>query len=282
VGIYCDDGSAAAAARDRLIAAGRSDLSAFVESRAAEAETAVALACSIATRTACAVHLRQLSTSGSIAIARSARRQGADVSVEVTPHHLALSDPQARARGLKVLPPLRSAVDRAALRRAVVEGAVDIVASDHAPHAPAEKQRSNVWDVPAGLPGVQTMLSALLGVFGRAAAPLVARVCAQAPASRFGLSRKGAIEPGRDADLVLVDVDASWRVDPAALYSHGAGSPFEGDRLPGVVRTTILRGQVIYHDGDFPSQPLGRWLRPSHQAASGHLSEPVAQPGMNV
>lgn len=267
VGIYCDNGQEATAARDRLVDAGRRDLAAFMDSRSADAEAAAAAtACAAALRTGAAVHLRQLSTAAAIAVARAAQDGSADISVEVTPHHLVLNADDALARGLKVLPPMRSSGDRAALRRALADGSIDVVASDHAPHAAAEKEQRNIWDVPAGLPGIQTMLSVLFKVLGAQAAPLIARVCSETPARRFGLAAKGGIEPGRDADLVLVDTGASWLVEPSALYSRGAGVPFSGDRLPGVVHTTILRGRIVYQDGRFPGPPDGRWLRPQRVA----------------
>jgi dihydroorotase len=168
-----------------------------------------------------------------------------------------------------VLPPLRAAAHGEALRSALRAGALDVVASDHAPHAPAEKAAGDVWSAPAGLPGLETLLGVLMTVFGRAAPEIVARACAAAPAARFGLAgRKGRIAVGLDADLVLVDQAATWTVGRERLHTRAQDSPFAGRELAGAVRHVLRRGELLVADGAaVAGHGPGKWLRPA--AAAG-------------
>ncbi len=267
VGVYCEDPSIAAGAKQALLGAGRRDPAAHVESKPPIGERlGVQLVCTLAAEVSAAVHLRQISTAGALRVARQARASGADVTVEVTPHHLSLTA-EVEAHGgpdLKVSPPLRDAADVDALRQGVASGQVDVVATDHAPHAASEKAagRADIWAAPGGFPGLETLLSVLLQVFGDVAPELIARVCAESPAHRFGLAhRKGRIAPGLDADLVLLDPTATWRVDPARLHTRAGFSPYAGAALPGVVRSTLLRGEIVAREREIVAEPRGQWLR---------------------
>lgn len=269
VGVYCEDDSLRAAATRKLQGAGRVDPSAHVESRdPLGEEIAASLACAVAHDTGADVHLRQISTAAALGVAKQARAAGARVTVEATPHHLCLTaeDEVSGGPGLKVSPPLRSAGDAAALRAGVADGSVDIVATDHAPHAPSEKAAGerDIWAAPGGFPGLETLLSVVVDLFGDESPETIARVCADAPARRFGLGgRKGRIAPGYDADLVLLDLGATWQVDSEKLHTRATASPFAGRALPGVVRYTLLRGCVLARDREIVDRPRGQWLRPT-------------------
>ncbi len=275
VGVYCEDESLRLSATRRLQAAGRRDPLAHIESKIPFGEELAALlACTLARDTGAELHLRQISTAAALDVARRARLDGARVSVEVTPHHLSLTaeDEVRGGPAMKVSPPLREPADAAALRAGVADGTVDIVATDHAPHAPEEKAAGehDIWAAPGGFPGLETLLSALVALFGADAPEVIARVCADAPARRFGLGdRKGRIAPGFDADLVLLDLDATWEVIPKALHTRAASSPFAGRRLPGVVRSTLVAGCVVAQDRAIVGEPRGRWLRPVGRAEGG-------------
>jgi dihydroorotase len=264
VGVYCEDPAIVAVGVQS--AADRTDwsLEAFVAARPNRGEVSgVRTAIGMAARTSAAIHLRQLSLGASLELARAARGNHVDITVEVTPHHLTLSSDDAVREGLQVLPPLRAAEDAAALRAGVLDGLVDIVATDHAPHSEAEKAegRTNAWAAPAGLPGLDAIVAVMFETFGSAAAATIARVCSTNPADRFRLGRKGRIEVGADADFVVVDPSASWTLERTQLQSRGATPPFIGRQFGSSVRATFLRGRLIASDREVTSEASGEWIR---------------------
>ncbi|VTT85507.1 Dihydroorotase [Halorubrum sp. DM2] len=181
-----------------------------------------------------------------------AGRAGTDaapsVTCEVTPHHLFLSRERTRSLGTfgRMNPPLRSEERREALFARLAAGDVDVVATDHAPHAVDEKRRGLV-DAPSGVPGVETLYPLLLESVrtGELSLERVRDVVAANPAETFGLDRKGRVAEGYDADLVLVDTADPREIEAAALHSACAWTPFEG--LRGVFpEVTLVRGEVVY------------------------------------
>ncbi|MFA9517590.1 dihydroorotase [Halopenitus sp. H-Gu1] len=191
---------------------------------------------------------------GRIHVAHTSTPEGIDATVgttatcEVTPHHLFLSTDDCDRLGTfgRMNPPLRDPDRRAAVFERLRDGHVDVVATDHAPHAAMEKRRT-LTDAPSGVPGVETMVPLLLEAVRRDELTLerVRDVTARNPASIFGLARKGAIEPGRDADLVLVDLEDPREIEAAALHSKCGWTPFEG-RSGVFPETTIVRGRLAY------------------------------------
>lgn len=195
----------------------------------------------------------------SLHIAHTSTPEGVDAAVaagltcEVTPHHLFCSREDLDTLGTfgKMNPPLRSEARRSALFDRVVDGPVDMIATDHAPHTRAEKDAA-VWDAPSGVPGVETALPLLLEAArqGQLSYERVRDLTATNPADRFGLSRKGRIETGRHADLVLVDPDRSRTIRGEQLHTKVDWTPFEG--RAGVFPTwTMVRGAFVYRDGTF-------------------------------
>ncbi|WP_459820926.1 dihydroorotase [Halorubrum luteum] len=187
-------------------------------------------------------------------IAHTSTPEGIDVvadseaTCEVTPHHLFLSRENARRLGTfgRMNPPLRSEERRAAVFERLRDGDVDVVATDHAPHTVSEK-RQTLSDAPSGVPGVETMYPLLLEAVrtGELSLERVRDVVAANPASIFGLDRKGRIEEGRDADLVLVDLTNPREIEAGALHSRCGWTPFEGSQ--GVFpELTVVRGEVVY------------------------------------
>ena len=165
----------------------------------------------------------------------------------------------------KVVPPLRSDDDALAMRRALAAGRISIVATDHAPHAPHEKD-AGMEKAPGGFPGVQTLLPLLLKlVFDNALsyADLV-RVACEQPARIFGLyPRKGALLPASDADVVVVDPSRPMRIRNADQASKAARTPFDGWDIPATPRLTLLRGEAVAAEGKIVGPPRGRFVRPS-------------------
>jgi dihydroorotase len=235
----------------------RDDADAWSAFRTAEAEAAaVDLACDVASETDAQVHIAHTSTPEGVDAAHDA-----GLTCEVTPHHLFLSREDLDELGTygRMNPPLRSETRREAVFERLVDGTVDVVATDHAPHTRAEKAAS-IWDAPSGVPGVETALPLLLEEArqGTLSYERVRDVTAANPADIFGLPQKGRIEVGRDADLVLVDPDASREIRGTDLHSKCEWTPFEGKR--GVFpELTTVRGTVVYRDtnaGRTPSDEL--------------------------
>ncbi len=199
------------------------------------------------------LHLCHLSTAGSVELVRQAKVQGLRVTAEVTPHHLALTDSDLATydTNLKVKPPLRSADDRDALRAGLADGAIDVVATDHAPHAVEEKE-AEFDQAPPGTIGLETALAVILTeLVGPGGLTLTRAVEAMsaAPAKILGaMDHGGPIEPGRPANIVVFDPEAEWLVEPP-FASRSRNSAFLGRRLKGRVVHTMLRGKLVVSDG---------------------------------
>lgn len=196
------------------------------------------------------LHVCHVSTAGSVELLRAARARGVRVSAEVTPHHLLLTDDLVASYDpvFKVNPPLRPAGDVAALRQAVVDGVIDAIATDHAPHAVEDKECEWAYARP-GMLGLQTALPVALEVFGDRW-DLIAERMSRAPARLAGLEDHGRYPaPGAPANLTLVDPAARVTVDPSELASRSRNTPFAGMTLPGRVVATFLRGEPTVLDG---------------------------------
>lgn len=199
------------------------------------------------------LHVCHVSTAGSVEIVRWAKSRGIDVTAEVTPHHLMLTDELVRGYDpvFKVNPPLRPAEDVAALQRALADGTIDIVATDHAPH-PVESKDCE-WAVAAmGMTGLETALSVVQHVMvepGLLDWAQVATRLSVLPARIGRLEGHGRpVAPGEPANLTLVDPSVRWVVEPRAMATAGRNSPFRGMELPGQVVATFLRGRPIVVD----------------------------------
>ncbi len=222
---------------------------------AAAEESIVARDCLLARAAGARLHVCHVSTAGTVDVLRWARQHGVrTVTSEVTPHHLLLTDERLATYDPvnKVNPPLRTGGDVEALRGALAEGVVDCVATDHAPHAPQDKECE--WSAARpGMLGLQTALSVVVQTMVRPGLldwRGVARVMSERPAvvgRAIGQGRPLAV--GEPATLVLVDPDARWTVRGAELASLSANTPFEGMTLPARVVSTLLRGRVTADDG---------------------------------
>lgn len=208
------------------------------------------------------LHICHVSTAGSVEIIRWAKARGVDVTAEATPHHLALTDQEVRGYDalFKVNPPLRTATDMQAVREALADGTIDIVATDHAPHPLEDKECE--WAAAAmGMTGLETALSVVQLAMvdtGLMTWKRVAEAMSTRPA-RIGrlTNHPGVIKEGAPAHLTLVDPSARRVVDPAAQATMSGNNPFRGRTLPGRVMATIYGGWPTVLDGRL-TQPRPR------------------------
>jgi dihydroorotase len=208
------------------------------------------------------LHICHLSTASGLNVIRQAKRQGRHVSCEVAPHHLLFNVKDYSKQGsfLKMNPPLRRQEDNDSLWAGLRDGTIDILASDHAPHLPEEK-KDDIWEAPPGVPGVETLLPMMLMAVKKNMVSLerVVDALSARPAEIFGLSSKGRIEVGRDADLVLIDPKAVTKIRADRLHSRAEWTPYEGKEAL-FPRTTLVRGQVVFEDGLEARPGFGKFL----------------------
>jgi dihydroorotase len=196
-------------------------------------------------------HVAHLSAQGSARHVRAARGRGLQVSCEVTPHHFSLTD-EALAEGdplAKVNPPLRSGADVAAVKEAIADGTVDVIATDHAPHG-ADEKAVGFEQAPFGISGIETAVPAALALWRDdvvGLARLVAMLTCN-PARLLGLP-VGTLSPGALADVTVIDPDRPWTVAPERLRSRGKNTPFIGRKVRGLATHTLVEGQVVFEDG---------------------------------
>jgi dihydroorotase len=195
------------------------------------------------------VHLCHLSTAGSVELLRWGRERGVRVTAEVCPHHLTLTEDAVLGynTNAKMNPPLRTEADVAALRDAVRDGTIDVIATDHAPHHYDEKERE-FTDAPNGIVGLETALGVVMTWLvepGILDLPLLVERMAVAPARVFNLPG-GSLRAGAVADVTVFDPSAPWTVDPTRFRSKGRNTPYAGWRLRGRAVYTIVDGRVVY------------------------------------
>ena len=217
-------------------------------------EAVIARDCLLAGHVGGRLHICHVSTAGSVELMRWAKGHGWDVTAEVTPHHLLLTDDLAATYDptYKVNPPLRTQVDVDALRTGLADGTIDCVATDHAPHALEDKETE--WGAASpGMTGLETALSIVVQTMvesGRLTWRQVAERMSETPARIGRLKSHGRpIAVGEPANLVVVDPGARWTVDPTRTASRSRNTPFAGHDLPARVRATFLRGRATALDG---------------------------------
>jgi allantoinase len=237
----------------------------FLASRPIEAETsAIYRAIELAGETGCSLHIVHVSSAAGVELVREAREKaGLDVTCETCPHYLLLCEEDLMRLGAKAkcAPPLRSRTERARLWELLKSGAIEFVASDHSPAPASMKTGDDVTKIWGGIAGVQSTLMSLLGELSP---NRIAEVTAERVAARFGISRKGKIAVGYDADLVLVDLDATTRLQEDDLLDRNRSSPYVGREFRGAIRRTIACGKTIFHDGKITKGCAARLITPQH------------------
>ena len=211
----------------------------------------------LAEKTGAHLHLAHLSTAGSVELVRDAKKRGLPVTCEVATHHFSLDDSSLMGydTNLKMNPPLRSKSDVAALLEALSDGTIDVIATDHAPHAPHEKE-TEFDRAEFGCVGLETALglviTKLVGEGVLSMEDAISKMTV-APARLMKMERWGylpAVEEGLPANLVVFDPEEEWTVDPAAFKSRSRNTPYAGWSLRGRVKHTIFRGALVVKDGE--------------------------------
>lgn len=215
---------------------------------AAAEDVMVARNLSLSELTGARLHLAHISTVGSVRMVREAKARGIKVTAEACPHHFTLTEEVVRGYNThaKMNPPLRTWQDVQAIKDGLRDGTIDVIATDHAPHATQEKQQ-DFTEAPFGIVGLETALSLTLGLVEESTLSLEQAVqkLTSGPAAAFGLA-KGTLAVGADADVILVDPNEQWEVDPSKFRSKSRNTPFAGWKVKGRVKTTIVGGRVVY------------------------------------
>jgi dihydroorotase len=216
------------------------------------------------------LYLLHLSTKEEFAAVEFGRSIGVDVYGEIASYQLAFhtGDYQIYRNLVNVVPALRTPDEQQRLWQLLREDRIDAVVSEHTPHLLSEKQKASVWNVASGMPGIQETLPALitgwLKSFGRESLEeglvRIAQVTSLNIARIFDFPQKGGLLEGKDADITIVDIERLWNVRKEDLFTKNQWSAYEGMTLTGRPVATILRGTLVYRDGDIVGQPLGRHL----------------------
>ncbi|MGI0084313.1 MAG: dihydroorotase [Nitrososphaerales archaeon] len=268
--IHAESDSTISCLTERLVAQGRKDPMAHYDSRPnfTEAEAvydAILLSKVLHTR----LHLVHISTSEATQLIREAKLDHSDVSAETCPHDLCFTRELLKTRGpyAKYNPPSRNLGDTKALYDALNDGTIDMVATDHAPHTKEEKEggREDIFRAPPGTPGVETRLPILLRMAHDGLLRLedIPKLTSESVAQRFGVQSKGSIQVGFDADLVIVDYDSEWTVKASELQTKAWETVlYDGMKVRGKVKYTILNGEVAYEEGvGFAKPGIGKMVK---------------------
>ena len=203
---------------------------------------------SLAELTGARLHLAHISTAGSVRMVREAKARGLKVTAEACPHHFTLTEELTRGYNThaKMNPPLRTMQDVQAIKEGLRDGTIDVIATDHAPHATQEKQQE-FTEAPFGIVGLETALSLTLALVDEGVLTLESAVdkLATAPAKAFSLNA-GTLAVGAPADVAIVDPNREWQVDPSRFRSKSRNTPFAGWKVKGRVTTTIVSGRVVF------------------------------------
>ncbi len=199
------------------------------------------------------LHIQHISTARAVELVRDAKNRGVAVTAEACPHHFTLTDDALESfdANYKMNPPLRTATDVVSVIEGLKDGTIEVLCTDHAPHAPEKKERElNI--APFGIIGVETLLplvSTALVRTGHLSWSEAIRKLTEAPAKLLGLHhRKGTLKPGFDADVTLFDPHTQWSIDPDRFYSKSRNCPFGGWEVFGRARIVIVHGEVRYVD----------------------------------
>jgi allantoinase len=268
VSVHAENHEITQALSRAMVEQNRSSARDFLASRPVIAEVeAIERATLLAGDAGARLHIVHVSSGRGVIAAAAARSRGVDVSIETCAHYLFFTEDDLERLGAiaKCAPPLRDPGQQAALWTTLLNETIDIVASDHSP-APPDMKTGAISQAWGGIAGVQSTLAVLIdrGHFARQL-PLerIATLVAATPARRFRIPHKGTLVPGNDADVTLVDLNASFTLQKGDLQQRHALSPYAGSTFRGTVRRTMRRGETIFMDGAITAQTRGALVRPA-------------------
>ncbi|MGI6677524.1 MAG: allantoinase AllB [Dehalobacterium sp.] len=229
-------------------------------------ETTIQTGISFAKEVGTRLHILHVTTKEGVGLIREARAKGYPVTGETCPHYLYLCDEDFPRLGslMKVYPPIRRREDQEMLWQGLQDGVLSVLSSDHAPHTEEEKAL-DLWQAPAGITGVETMLPLMLDSVnkGKLTVNQLARILSEHPARIFGLyPEKGSLEVGTDADLTIVDLRLKTRIKKEKLHSKTKVTPYGGMELQGAPVQTIVRGITVAKNGEIVGTPGGKFIHP--------------------
>lgn len=208
-----------------------------------------------------ALYFCHVSSKKGVSLIREAKEDNENIFCEVTPHHLFLNEKSLEKLGnfAKVNPSIKGEKDRLALWKALKDGTIDVIASDHAPHLIQEKKQP-YWLAPSGMPGTETMLLLLLDAVNKKQLGLdaVQKACSKKPAEIFGIHAKGEIKEGLDADFAVIDMKKTKTIKNPELFTKCKWSAFNARKIKGTVEKTIIGGKIVFDGKTFPEKILAK------------------------
>jgi dihydroorotase len=270
VAVHAEDKAALMANEEELKRAKRHGAAAFLDAHSERVELkAVERLLKVSEQTEVRLHFCHITTEEGLNVVISAKKSGRNVTCEVTPQHLLLSNADFERHGLMLtmMPPLRGERHVAALWKGVVDGGVDVLGSDHAPHALSEKAAASVWDVKVGVPGLETTLPLMLTMIrkNRISLARLIQLLSEKPAEIFNLKDRGGLMQGNRADLVVVDYNRKYRVDASKFHSKAKYSPFDGWEVQGKPVKTFVKGLLVMDEQEIVAKPgSGDIIRGDH------------------
>jgi dihydroorotase (multifunctional complex type) len=261
VAVHAEDHLLLKKATDEFKLNHKDNINAFLKTHDESVElTAVERLLSLATQTEKSrLHFCHVSTEKALAAVYEAKKSGRAITCEITPHHLNLNNVDFGRYGTMVLtmPPLRTKENVDALWKGLMEGTVDTIGSDHAPHTLEEKEGNSIWDVKAGIPGLETILPLILTAVHKGSLTLsrAVELLSEKPAEIFGLTDKGKLGHGDAADLVVVDFNRKYRIDASKFKSKAKFSPFDKWDVQGKPLKTYVGGHLVADGGEIVAKP---------------------------
>ncbi len=279
--VHAEDQELVAHGEARERGAGRRDVAAHAAAHDERAETAaIQRALLLARWAGCRLHVVHVGAREGVALLRAETAHGRGEGA-ISLLTLDAADRDRLGQRARIAPPVRERATVEALWAALADGTLRWIGSDHSPYPPRLKAGDDVWEAPDGAPSIETCFPLALSEGLRRGLSLerLATLCGGAAARAYGLyPRKGGLLPGADADLALVDLDARWTIEPAALHSKHRWSLCEGAKVTGRVVATIRAGEPAYADGEVLAPPgSGEWLRSARSEASSEPSPVNAQ-----
>jgi len=259
VAVHAEDKASLAANEEKLKQAKKTSTADFLRAHTEAVELkAIQRLLKLSQQTDMRLHFCHVSTEEGLNAIKEAKKSGGKVTCEVTPNHLLLSSDDLIQHGQLAImaPPLRSKTNVEALWKGLEEGTVDAIGSDHAPHALSEKSVSSVWDVKVGVPGLETTLPLMMTQVrkNRLTIDRAVQLLSEKPAEIFGLTDRGRLEQGKNADLTVVDFNCKFKIDASKFKSKAKYSPYDGWDVQGKVVKTVVNGKLVFDEGEIAAK----------------------------